>query len=323
MASAIPQEILTLIVDYAASGGDKLTPYSLVNKSWQSAFERRIYASVVVLSPSATTSITIGVDKYHEKRGLSLASLDGLTDVRKACIRCILYRVAVPYWIDSPCGKEDDYTYDNIWRCENDQAFSKGVRALFEYLSTAWTKQTISLDIALQAEYAYVTNKDDDDGHEPNTRQYDDMEDEVAPYWANFIPDCHLPTAKCITSLRFTRFLIPTEIPCDYSYGGYRCGPEDQISVPAVLRIAAACGTLQTLTLNARYEIPSTEPAMRRNTRDTIAAALFHLPSSVQSIQYIGDSPHNFEGEDYTRLPSMSFRKQDMLCTALHRFPCN
>lgn len=125
MASAIPQEILSLIVDYAASGDDKLTPYTLVNKSWQSAFERRIYASVVVLSPSATTSITIGVDKYHEKRGLSLATLDGLTDVRKAYIRRILYRVAVPYWIDSPRGKDDDYTYDNTWRCENDHAFSR------------------------------------------------------------------------------------------------------------------------------------------------------------------------------------------------------
>lgn len=101
--------------------------------------------------------------------------------------------------------------------------------------------------------------------------------------------------------------------------GGYRCGPEDQISVPAVLKIAAACGALQTLTLNARYEIPSTKPAMRRNTRDTIAAALSHLPSSVQSVQYIGDSPHNFEAENYTRLLPMSFRKQDMLCMALHK----
>ncbi|KAI4735678.1 hypothetical protein E4T50_13810 [Aureobasidium sp. EXF-12298] len=114
------------------------------------------------------------------------------------------------------------------------------------------------------------------------------MENEVAPYWADFIPDCHLPTANCITSLQFTRFLITTEIPF---MGGYRCGPEDQISVPAVLKIAAACGALQTLSLNARYGFPFTEPVMRRNARDAIAAALSHLPSSVHSIEYIGDAP--------------------------------
>jgi hypothetical protein len=57
MASALPQEILSLIADYVAIGDNGLFPYTLVDKSWQSAFERRIYASVVVLSPSATTAV--------------------------------------------------------------------------------------------------------------------------------------------------------------------------------------------------------------------------------------------------------------------------
>jgi hypothetical protein len=35
---------------------------------------------------------------------------------------------------------------------------------LFECLSTSWTDRTISLDMALQAEYAYVSDEADDDG---------------------------------------------------------------------------------------------------------------------------------------------------------------
>jgi hypothetical protein len=96
MASALPQEILSLIADYAAIGDNKLAPDTLVNKSWQSAFERRVYASVVVLRSSTTTSITIGDDEYHEKRGFDLATLDQLNDARKGYIRRISYRVAVP-----------------------------------------------------------------------------------------------------------------------------------------------------------------------------------------------------------------------------------
>jgi hypothetical protein len=89
MASALPQEILSLIADYAAIGDNILTPYTLVNKSWQSAFEKRIYTSVVVLSPSATIAITIGLDEYQHKRGFDLATLDKLNDARKGYMaRC-------------------------------------------------------------------------------------------------------------------------------------------------------------------------------------------------------------------------------------------
>jgi hypothetical protein len=136
MASAIPQEILSLIADYTAIGNDKLTPYTLVNKSWQFAFERRIYAFIVVSSPSDTTSITTGINSYHQKRGLSLETLDKLTYARKTYIRRIVYRVALPYWLDILRIKAENYTYENTWRRKNNQAFSEGVRALFEYLST-------------------------------------------------------------------------------------------------------------------------------------------------------------------------------------------
>jgi hypothetical protein len=100
MASALPQGILSLIADYVAISDNKLTSYTLVNKSWQSAFERRIYAPVVVLSPPVTTAITVGVDEYRQKRGFDLATLDKLNDARKGYIRRISYRIAVPYWLD-------------------------------------------------------------------------------------------------------------------------------------------------------------------------------------------------------------------------------
>jgi hypothetical protein len=92
---------------------------------------------VVVLSPSHTTAITIGLNECHEKRGFNIATLDELNDARKGYIRRILYRVAVPYWLDVLRTKAEDYTYDNTWRNENNKAFSEGVRALFEYLATS------------------------------------------------------------------------------------------------------------------------------------------------------------------------------------------
>jgi hypothetical protein len=204
MASALPQEILSLIADYVAIDDDKLTPYTLINRSWQSAFERRIYASVVVLSPSPTTAITVGLNKFYEKRGFDIAALDELNDTRKEYIRRISYRVAVPYWLDVLRTKADDYTYDNTWRNENNKAFSEGVRALFEYLATSWTGQTISLLIALQAEYAYVSDEDDHEGHEPNTDPFSDgLDDDTAPYYADFLTNWGLPNARCVTSLEF------------------------------------------------------------------------------------------------------------------------
>jgi hypothetical protein len=112
---------------------------------------------------------------------------------------------------------------------------------------------------------------------------------------------------------------ILAHIPDEYRPFGYRSASENRLSVPAVLKIAAACGALQTLKLDAGYGTPSTEPMMRRSVRDAAAIALAHFPSSLQSVRYIGDSYNESGGESYTRLPSMAFRKQDMLSLALHK----
>jgi hypothetical protein len=121
-----------------------------------------------------------------------------------------------------------------------------------------------------------------------------------------------------VTSLGFPEIDIPARIPDQYSPHGYRSDPENELSVPAVLKIAAACGALQTLELNAEYGIPSTEPVMRRNVRDANAVALSHLSPSFQSVQYIGESSNESGGPGYIRLPSVAFSKQDMLSSALH-----
>jgi hypothetical protein len=92
-----------------------------------------------------------------------------------------------------------------------------------------------------------------------------------------------LPNARCVTSLGFPEIDIPARIPDQYSPHGYRSDPENRLAVPAVLKIAAACGALQTLELNAEYGIPCTEPVMRRNVRDASAVALSHFRFSAPS----------------------------------------
>jgi hypothetical protein len=129
MASYLPQEILSLIAQHAAREEDKLTPYTLINRSWQAAFEEQIYASIVVLSPSNASFITVNPEERHKKRGLSLGWLDELTtgswrQARRTYVRRILYRVTVPYWLSDGREKDEDYTYDNVCRRQNNSAFS-------------------------------------------------------------------------------------------------------------------------------------------------------------------------------------------------------
>jgi hypothetical protein len=57
MASSVPQEILCLIAVHLTRLDKRLSPYALVNKSWQAAFEKQIYSSMVVRSPSDVTTV--------------------------------------------------------------------------------------------------------------------------------------------------------------------------------------------------------------------------------------------------------------------------
>lgn len=341
MAPYLPQEILTLIARHLGREDDhKLTPYTLVNKSWQAAFERQIYASVVVLSPSDVTTVTISPPARpenqhihrHEKRGLHLARLIETTSgpqhwrqARRGYIRHILYRVAVPYWINPlRYDAASESYFDSSWRRENNRVFSEGIRRLFEYHSP-WTEQEISLDIALQAEMAYVNDCDIDDEncpdncgyHEPGTGRVETKFDMlVPPYNAELLPDTHLPKAKCVTSLNFPRLYLPDMTPGPKTNKD-NCmnNPENGILVPTVIEIAAACGSLQTLNLNGEYGTSYASHILRMQIRDKIAIALSQLPSSIKYLQFIGDWPYCCFGGDGPQ-EDAAFHEVDTLSTA-------
>jgi hypothetical protein len=334
MAPHVPQEILSLIVQHVVKedDGHKLTPYTLVNKSWQAAFERKIYGSVVVLSPSDVSTIMVSRGERRGKRGLSFARLDDITggpqywrQMRRTYIQRILYRVNVPYWIN-PCREMCRSTYDsdNAWRRQNNQAFSQGVRSLFDYLST-WTDQDIALDIALQSDMGYFV-KDRDFGddevftyddvnsihNEPGTSyvqtEFDTL---VPPYGAHLLPELHLPRARCVVSLNFP--IIDLELSNTWS--------ENSVSLPAVLRIASACGSLRRMKLDGTlqrvhiYGVPYTTPEIWNRERDATAAALTLLPRTIQHIEFLGNEMWIDYLESTGR--NLSHHKQDSLSTAL------
>ena len=307
MATSLPQELLSLIASHITGKEEKLNPYTLVNKSWQAAFE------------SDVDYVTVGPTEQHKKRGLSLSRLDDITSgpqdwrqARRTYIRHILYRVAVPCWLNEAREKTEDFTYDNTFRNENDLAFSQGVRSLFDYLST-WTDQTIALKIALQAENASV----DEEDCEPETTAVCFDEGLVAPYCATLLPDYDLPRATCVISLDLQEDVFtPAKIPCEWSRLGYNPCFENNISVPAVLKMASACGALQKFKLDFAGHNHGNEPIRTREYRNAIADGLSSLPASVRSLEFCGNPPGSYEIPD-SRFPDEGFRRQDRLCKSL------
>ncbi|KEQ65020.1 uncharacterized protein M437DRAFT_63680 [Aureobasidium melanogenum CBS 110374] len=318
MVVSLPQELLLLIASHITGKEEKLTPYTLVNKSWQAAFERGIYSSLVVLSPSDREYVTVSPTKRLKKHGLFLSRLDDITSgpqdwrrARRTYIRRILYRVAVPYWLSPGREKDEDYTYDNICRRENNHAFSTGVCLLFEYLST-WTTQAISLDLALQAENASTG----EDNTEPESMPATGNDDAIAHYCAELSPDCTLPRAVCITSLNFPEILTPAMIPGQHTIPDRPC-LENRISLPAKLKILSSCGDVLKIQLTDTYNTPSTEPEMLQNNTLATANALSQLPSSIRSFEFCWGSRYSFE------IPDVRPPKKDTgphtLCIALHK----
>ncbi|THZ97997.1 hypothetical protein D6C82_06054 [Aureobasidium pullulans] len=316
MASSAPQEILSIIAHHLAQLDKKLSPYALVNKSWQAAFERQIYSSIVVRSPSDVTTVKVKEHSWtapggpHPKHGLPLDTFINITSgpenwqrARRLHVRQILYRVAVPYWLDEDRGKGDDYTYDNAYRRENNRAFSKGVCQLFDHLST-WTNQAISLQIALQAEDAST----DEECGEPGSIPWRGTRDEIAPYCAEFVPGYSLPPASCITSLDFPKLLSPETIwvetwaldmPCD----------ENEISLPARLSIASACSALENIRLDLVDEIPSSEPNLRSTWRTGAGQEFSQLPRTIKDMTlYRNNSGRLDESAKQLQMFSMQLR---------------
>ena len=161
MSPYLPQEVLALIADQLdLRPGDKLTPYTFVNKDWQFAFEARLYRSLVLSSPSDVDTVYCAKTRrtYH-KPGLSWVWFDAMTSGpqprrcrRRAAIRNISYLVAVPHLL---CKIDQrGLQYYTHAKKENDRAFSRGVHASFHYMAVQWTDKAlpISLKLALHTD---------------------------------------------------------------------------------------------------------------------------------------------------------------------------
>jgi hypothetical protein len=294
MASSATQEILDLIAHHLAQLDKKLSPYALVNKSWQAAFEPHFYSTIVVHSPSEVKFIRMGItwrthDELEYERGLSLETFINITSepqdwqrARRRYVRQIIYRVVVPYWLDENREKDDGYTYDNICRRENNQAFSEGVCRLFEHLST-WTNQAISLKMALQAE---DVSTDEDEGEPKSiarTNMINPAGEEIAPYCAEFVPGFDLPRVSCITSLEFLKLITPNTIWYE-PYALDLTAWENNISLPARLTIASACSALKNIRLDREDNIPLTEPNMRDTRQTAVAEGFSRLPQTIKDM---------------------------------------
>jgi hypothetical protein len=323
MASSLPFEILSIIAQYAAGQGGKLTPCAMVNRDWQAAFEEQIYSSLVVLSPSEYTNILVADGgESHEKHGLTIQRLDELVTgpeswkpARKATIKRILYKVAVPHWLSEeilrdPDNEYGEFTYDNAFRRENDEAFSEGVPPLFDYLSH-WTDKArpIRLDVALQAEIVYASGECTEPGAMIGFYEHEGDE-QVAPYRASFIGDCQLPIVNCISALDFPNASLPDQF-----------GSENEISPGAALKIASACrgDALSTVYIEGAYGLLHFDLALSTEMRKTVAENLYHLPPSVSAL----DIQWSFYGhwhEVHTApspLPAVPLQP-DALSAALH-----
>ncbi|CAD0091859.1 unnamed protein product [Aureobasidium mustum] len=249
MASKLPQEILSIIAAYVAADSKTLSAYALVNTSWQAAFEKQIYSSLCVLSPSQTSNVVVGEDLQFPKRGLSLERLNAITSgqqswrvARRKAVRKILYKAAIPHWLNYEREKEDGFSYVNFMRRENDEVFCKGVPPLFEVLSSWGDKDyPISLRIVLQAEHVYTS----DQGGEPLTKSYGGFDPVVTPYCADLLSDCHIATASCIASLDFPQDQLLTFM-----------GSQNGISPWAALKISAACGGDKLLYIRIPGDYP-------------------------------------------------------------------
>lgn len=312
MAAELPQEILSIIAAYSAADNQKLTPYALVNRTWQAAFENKIYSTLSVLSPSQNTGIVVGDDLKFGKRDLTLEQLAYATGgpqsrciARKKAIRRIVYKVAVPHWLNNERVKEDNFSYDNFMRRENDEAFCKGVPPIFKILSS-WNDKDypITLSIVLQAEHVYTS----DQGGEPLTRSYSVVEPLITAYRASLPSDYHLATTTCVASLDFPKAWIPASM-----------GSEKGILPSAALKISAACGGDKLLytRIPGDYSIRPHDAVCEAQKRSGTANRVCLLPTSVRrpDIDWTWLDAH--EGSVRTSPPTFAFQP-DALSAALH-----
>lgn len=295
----LPHEILCLIAQSISKSNEgcgprlKLGPYALVNKAWQAAFEAEIYSTVWLRSPSESTIVLVGRHKQPEKKGgLTHDQLDRLItgpqpwrQARHAAIRHITYWISVPHWLaDNVREREELHSYENALRRENDEAFSKGVEAMFEYLSSrSWADRStfLSLSLVLQAENVYTADMQT----EPGTFPIELDRNPLADYRAKLTKGTSLASVSCVRAVHFAR------VDC------HAHGQQNGISVSAQIEILSACTDCHALVeakLDGAYGTGGQAPH-RAQKRNDMATVLPLLPRSIRklSVEWRDEvSPH-------------------------------
>ncbi|KAF2169629.1 hypothetical protein M409DRAFT_20043 [Zasmidium cellare ATCC 36951] len=282
-----------------------------------------IYSTVWVQSPSESDSVFIGRDSEPRKKvGLTQEQLDEITtgpqpwrQARRAAIRHIFYWVAVPHWLEdrtrerqSPDRNSEQHSYDNPLRRENDEAFSTGVQALFEYLSSpSWAERSalLTLSVVLQAEKVHTT----DMKVEPGTGLIELNKLPLAWYTGTLRSGTTLKPVSCVRAVEFPRVYATAN------------GEQNMISLPAQVRILSACGDCDALVeanLFGSYYMGNQISLLTQKRNDT-AKVLHLLPKRIQTLhlEWCDEiSPHVFEQR--TQPQYQLAVRSDALSRALH-----
>lgn len=306
MAAKLPLEVVSSIAQFVSQAEYRqgtrkfkvhtsLVPFSLVNTVWQAAFEAVIYAELHVRSPSETQGVIVGREAPRPKYGITLERLEAITTgpeewkiTRRKALRRIVYRVAVPHWLAwESKGKDDDFSYDNRYRRENNEAFEVGMRSLFSFLPRWSSDLRFKLSVTLQAENVYTSDQE----IEPDTIILG--EESFTAYVADLHPDCGLSFVDCISELECVRSGCPAYM-----------GRQNGISTRAAVIMSQSCagGALKELHLDDQSSIPASEYRHAIEYRQATAENLFRIPKSVRvlHISWNDRSPTGFlPGHDF------------------------
>lgn len=221
-------------------------------------------------------------EEREKKKGLTHDQLDRLTAgserrqrTRHAAIRNILYWVSVPHRLEDGARQreEEEHSYDNRLRRENDEAFSRGVQAMLQYFSSrSWAERPtlLTLSLVLQAERCYTLDMET----EPGTYPAESDEKDLADYRANLTDGTKLTPVSCIRAVHFPRESCPTH------------GEQNGISLPAQIQILSACSGSNALTdikLDGAY-CTGGQAQHRAQKRDEMATFLPLLPRSMRKL---------------------------------------
>lgn len=333
MADSLPLEVLSLIAAFAAypacvssplvldewyNSPPPLVAFALVNKAWQLAFERQIWADISVLSPSTSRDVTVHdydteTRQSHPKHGLPLDTLDTLTrgpqawrQARRSALHRIRYKVAVPHWLADQCWQDVHFLRrEDIHKRENDAAFDFGITRLFTCLSE-WQGRPnkLSLHIMLQGEDIY------DLKHVGPLEDVPPVAEEIWPYMASLPEGLHLPAVNGVVSLTFSHVTAPSWM-----------GTENHVNPSTALAIASACTTLQQLNFSGPCANSHTEPTYVLEARDATARKLLNLPDTLRILKLRWNViPDDIVVEIFgSGVPSTLSFHPDALSTALHR----